>query len=383
MTVPEERPSTAVVICLPDARPERRLLGLSLGERLLLTLAAGGIARVAFVGDGDRPTCERAALDIVQLDQLDAESGTWLVASDAVFDRHLLATPEAVDDGPLRWLDGEKLPETLAALPSSPPDLAAGQASSGRGFAIRVTDKASRRAARRALLLSLRKPIDGLISRHLNRYVSTFISSRLVNTGVRPNHLTIVFTLVGLSSAVFAAHAEYWWSLVLAGALVQLQSILDGCDGEVARLTYRFSLSGQWLDSIGDDLTNYAFCLGLAIGQARVLDRPELYAAGVAVLLVQMLGSGILYRRLIKMGTGDLLAIPDVTTTPSGDGLWARFMRVLRLLFKRDSFVFMFAVLTAAQQALIAFFLFGLGSVMMAVATVLNERALVRMEANQ
>ena len=36
----------------------------------------------------------------------------------------------------------------------------------------------------------------------------------------------------------------------------------------MARLTYRFSHLGQWLDSVGDDLTNYLFCIALALGQA-------------------------------------------------------------------------------------------------------------------
>jgi len=72
-----------------------------------------------------------------------------------------------------------------------------------------------------------------------------------------------------------------------------------------------------------------------------------------------------------------LLAIPDLTRAP-GDTSLGRIFAVLRLLAKRDSFVFIFAVLTAAQLPLVAFGLFALGTVGMLVGVVANERALAR-----
>ncbi|MEA3356792.1 MAG: CDP-alcohol phosphatidyltransferase family protein, partial [Candidatus Bipolaricaulota bacterium] len=39
---------------------------------------------------------------------------------------------------------------------------------------------------------------------------------------------------------------------LIAGILIQFGSILDGCDGELARLTFRESRFGAWLDTILD-----------------------------------------------------------------------------------------------------------------------------------
>ena len=133
-----------------------------------------------------------------------------------------------------------------------------GQAQSGTGFALRVTDDRSWSVAHRALLLSLRKPIDGLISRNLNRHISTFITSYLVRTGVSPNVLTLLFLGIGLLGAGFAYMAEPWWALVLAGFLFQAQSVLDGVMVK-SRLTYQFS-HVVWLDGVGGDITNSCSC---------------------------------------------------------------------------------------------------------------------------
>lgn len=320
----DSRPDTALILCPTGNETGRRLLGLTVGERLLLTLANAGVKRIGFSGDGPRPVCPRAGLEIV--DRVRQEPGILVVDADAVLDRSLV-------------------PMT------------------------RVVDEPSAKAASRALLDSLRKPADGVVSRCLNRRLSLFLSRLLAGLGVRPNFLTVLFTLIGLSAGLLAWVAQPWWILVLAGALVQLQSVLDGCDGEVARLTFRSTKVGQWMDSVGDDLTNYAFCFGLAGGQARVLQEPLLYWAGGLTLAAQCLASGVLYRRLRIMGTGDLLAIPDTLTGRGG-----RVARWLRLLSKRDTFIFLIAGLCALQLPLFAFGLFAAGTYPMLIAVLINDR---------
>jgi CDP-L-myo-inositol myo-inositolphosphotransferase len=251
--------------------------------------------------------------------------------------------------------------------------LGRGQAPGGRGFALRVTDRALARDAERCLLLSLKKDADGLVSRVINRRVSLFCTRFLVRTGLVPNHLTIAIMALGVASGIFAALAEPWWWLVLGGALFQAQSILDGCDGEIARLTYRFSRLGQWLDSVGDDLTNYSFFLGLAIGQARAQELSWLYAFGGVVFALQWAASGINYQRLIRLGTGDLLAIPNMVTGGTPRGAVGRVIKALHVIAKRDTFVLLVAVLAAVQLPLVALFGYAAGSVGMFVGVLMNE----------
>ncbi len=368
----------AVIVCLEDADPARRLLGVSLGERLLLALSFAGVKRVCFVGSGSRPVCKRADLDIVDAEQLRQETQLLVLASDTVFDRGLLSLPSLPPNVAMRTSSGLDLDKWLQHPCEAATELSQGEAESGQGFAIRVTSHRSARQAERALLLSLRKPIDGFVSTHLNRHVSLFITRFLVKTGLPPNFFTLIFLSVGLAAAYFATQAEYGWALVLSGVLFQAQSILDGCDGEMARLTYQFSRRGQWLDSIGDDLTNYSVCFGLAIGQARVLQEPMLYWLGGAVLLVQVITSGVLYRRMLLMGTGDLLAIPDLVRTQKAEGLKGTIGDVVSLLLKRDSFIFILSLLIIFQQPLLAFYLYGIGTLPMALGVILNDYRIAR-----
>jgi phosphatidylglycerophosphate synthase len=298
-----------------------------------------------------------------------------------VFDRRLLAGPEGIPDGlPLRSMPASAWRPVIADPSGFLALLGAGEGASGRGFALRVTDLAFARRAERCLLESLKKDTDGLVSRTINRRISLSITRFLVRTGVKPNHLTVAFIVIGIASGVAAAFGEPWWWLVLGGALFQAQSILDGCDGEIARLTYRFSRLGQWLDSVGDDLTNYSFFLGLAIGQARVHDAPWLYAFGGVVFALQWGASGINYQRLVRLGTGDLLAIPNMVTGGTPTHLLGRLVKGLHVIAKRDTFVLLVAALAAAQLPLVALLGFAAGSVGMFFGVLTNELRIRRSE---
>ncbi len=375
----------AIVICPPGQSGEnihRKILGLDVGERLLLALGHGGVEKVVFTGMGPRPQSDRAPVKITsaaKLSDRDLEEGFFVLPSDLVFDRALLQSPLSLPDGiPIQYIPDDAFDDVMQHPENFLEKLGHGHAVSGRGFALRVTDDTSAKAAQRALLLSLRKPIDGLVARHINRYISLFFTKRLVGLGIRPNQLTVGIMAMGLLSGVLAAVAEPWWVLVLAALLFQGQSIFDGCDGEVARLTYRFSHLGQWLDTIGDDFTNYVFCLGLAVGQARLTGWTWLYFAAGAVLLMQIVSSGIMYRRMILMGTGDLLAVP-VLVGGGGKGS-NKVFNTLRQFFKRDAFVLIIALLAAFQLPLVAFVTMGLGTVPVFVGVIINDIKVGRLQ---
>ncbi|HUU03408.1 MAG TPA: CDP-alcohol phosphatidyltransferase family protein [Myxococcota bacterium] len=376
-----KRGSQAVILCPADSWVEHRLLGLTIGERLLLSLAASGLDKVAFAGVGSRPESKRAAIEVVELADIDRQERVLLLAADVVFDKGAWADrPRSDEVSPICLVPGADLESLLADADAWLSKRSPGMAGSGPGFAIRVGDKNSARVARRSLLDSLRKPIDGFVSRHLNRHLSLSLTPLLIRTGWRPNTFTVIFALVGVASGVMAVFAEYWWALVAAGLLFQAQSVLDGCDGEMARLTFRFSHIGQWLDSIGDDLTNYLFCLGLALGQARVSGQCWLYVFGGLTFIFQWAASGINYRRMIVMGTGDLLAIPDTVTT-SNETFFGKFMGFMRMLSKRDVFVFIVAAFTVAQLPLVAFFVFAGGTYPTFLGVLVNDIRVSRMTA--
>jgi CDP-L-myo-inositol myo-inositolphosphotransferase len=134
-------------------------------------------------------------------------------------------------------------------------------------FWIDVDTLADRRRAERALVsLAARKPLDGPVSRHVNRRLSGPISLVLLRAGVSPGAATAAAFLFALAAAAVLALGVTWAAaLVLGGLLVQLASILDGVDGEIARASLRESPLGGFLDSVLDRVADAAVLGALAV----------------------------------------------------------------------------------------------------------------------
>ncbi|MCC6648180.1 MAG: CDP-alcohol phosphatidyltransferase family protein [Polyangiaceae bacterium] len=249
------------------------------------------------------------------------------------------------------------------------------------GFApITVVDAASRARARRAMLRSLRKPQDGPTSTHFNRYISLFFTRFLVALPLHPNHVSIGILFIGLAGAYLATYGTYW-PLVAASVLYQTQSVLDGCDGEMSRLTFRGSRAGEWLDTIGDDLTNYGFFGCAAYGIYRVTANPVYLGLGVSIVTCGVLVSAIEYRYLIKIGSGDLLKYPiGVGSTDKPGAERTLFDRFIVPISKRDTFVLLTVVFTLLGILNVMLFVFAAGALGILV-TVL--RAELRMAAER
>jgi phosphatidylglycerophosphate synthase len=197
---------------------------------------------------------------------------------------------------------------------------------------IDVVSKATARRAERLLFRSLRKPQDGWTSRWLNRYISLALSRWLVKTPLQPNQVSIGILAVGLAGAWLASRGDYLGT-ALGALLFQAQSVLDGCDGEMSRVSHRGSKTGEWLDTIGDDLTNYGFFAGLSLGLWRATAFTPYLAAGAITVACGLIVSTLEYRYLIRIGSGDLLKYP--LSQGQGTGKFA----AIQPLFKRDTFV--------------------------------------------
>jgi phosphatidylglycerophosphate synthase len=133
----------------------------------------------------------------------------------------------------------------------------------------RITDDRSVERAEAALCERLRADSaasDGPLAHHVDRRVSFRISRWLVrHTQLRPNHITVIGTTVGLLAAALLSIGAYWSGVV--GALLFLcATIIDGCDGEVARLRFQESSFGQKFDVVTDNIVHVAIFVGLALG---------------------------------------------------------------------------------------------------------------------
>ena len=113
------------------------------------------------------------------------------------------------------------------------------------------TPEALRESERRLMRSQGSKTRDGPVSRHLNRPVSRWLSRYLVRTSVTPNQISLVSWLLSCVAAGLMAVSGYP-ALAIGGVLAQLASIIDGCDGEVARLKRCQSEFGGWFDAVLD-----------------------------------------------------------------------------------------------------------------------------------
>ncbi len=253
------------------------------------------------------------------------------------------------------------------------------------GFApIAVSTPREARRAVSALLRSLRKTVDGWTSTHLNRYISLACTRVLVHTGIRPNQLSVGILFIGLASGLVASRGDQT-SLVIGAALLKTQSVLDGCDGELSRLTFRGSRLGEWLDTIGDDLSNYGFFGGAGYGLWRATGWTPYLAIGALIVASGVITSAIEYRYLLRIGSGDLLQYPLTVGGPGADGppptLAAKAFGLLRPLFKRDTFVLLTLLAAIAHVLGPMLVIFGAGAIGIVVAVIKAELRMARERA--
>jgi 1L-myo-inositol 1-phosphate cytidylyltransferase / CDP-L-myo-inositol myo-inositolphosphotransferase len=113
------------------------------------------------------------------------------------------------------------------------------------------------------------KPQDGFVSRFLNRPISRRITSVLLKFPIHPNAWTISIFVLPLIACIFLVRGDYV-SVVVGAAIFQAFSILDGCDGEIARAKNLESKFGERLDYFCDFVASLLYVLALGFGLHRV-----------------------------------------------------------------------------------------------------------------
>ncbi|MFA6316616.1 MAG: CDP-alcohol phosphatidyltransferase family protein [Elusimicrobiota bacterium] len=129
------------------------------------------------------------------------------------------------------------------------------------------------------------KSQDGFMARHFDRHLSLAITRAVIESRLTPNMATVVSCLVGLAgSALFLLSPA---CDVAAAALIWLHSVLDGCDGEMARVRFQETQLGADIDFWADNLVHVALFGCLAAGMARAGHSlaPALGGAAIAGIL--------------------------------------------------------------------------------------------------
>lgn len=335
---------------LADVDPTARLLGLSMPVRLALAAAKAGFDPIRIVADpGDV-----AALQF----QLPAD-GAIAVSTDlpkAAGDVPLAVMPATLV-GEVAWLGALRQEEAESGAVRSGPDgirllaptVAVDAMDSGPRIDLTprpmaISGAAGRPAAEARLLKALVKQTDGFMARHVARPISLAVSRRLTATGVTPNQMTIVSALIGICGAPFFLSADPAVE-VIGGLLFVLHSVLDGCDGELARLKFQESRFGGLLDFAGDNLVHVAVFACMAIGWSLAVDAAWPLYLGIAAVAGTAGSAFAVYWLTLREGSG---GGPVYTSVTGGEK--TGLTRIMDDLSRRD-FIYVVLALAAFGKA--------------------------------
>jgi phosphatidylglycerophosphate synthase len=120
--------------------------------------------------------------------------------------------------------------------------------STERVSCIAATRAGERRAGREVVLEVLFRPLSNLLVPALAR------------TGIAPSAVVVANAVTGLLAALALARGSF----LAAALLLQLKTLLDNSDGQLARMTGRVTLAGRYLDTEADLVVNAALFTALA-----------------------------------------------------------------------------------------------------------------------
>jgi len=317
-----EVPGRVIVILAPDASRLAPVAGLPLVQRAVLSALRAEFDDIVVLADDARermrtllaedPRTAAARVTVRERVELGANVALTIVAAD------VLVTPPALrrkeDDGRATIVLHDAYPVLARCrardliTPAAPVVDVRPTATLGAGdgdavftalraggavvvpadaLCVRIDGPRAAAAAEAALCALLRAEsaaTDGALARAIDRRISCRLSRAIVrHTSLRPNHVTLIGTAIGLAAAALLARGTYA-SGVLGTLLFLVAAIIDGCDGEVARLTFRESTFGQKLDVTTDNVVHLAIFIGLAVGLQR--RAPDGHVATLAALLL-------------------------------------------------------------------------------------------------
>ena len=341
----------------------QRIAGLSLFERIRRSAARAGIPQVHLICPEPHSGHPALPHGIV------LEDPERLVADPA--ERHILLECGYFPDVDLLvWLDSIR-PEDLPAYLEERPHIlvvrgdqvreAAGRliqgatlsdlalqlgAASGlrhmpmeRGRLLDASSPTAIRKAEKALFRSLIKDTEGFMSKHVERPISLAISKRLVETSLTPNQMSLISIFVGLIGALLMSWPDRFWPI--CGALLFLfHSILDGCDGELARIKFMESRLGGVIDFWGDNVVHAAVFIGIARHWSAT--KPGLWPQVMAVLATAggLASAALVYWQTMRSKN----AVEPQFTSVVKDHQASSLSRVADALSRRD-FIYLVVIL--------------------------------------
>jgi len=198
--------------------------------------------------------------------------------------------------------------------------------------------------AEKVMFRSLIKDTEGFMSRFVERRISLAISRRLVNTSITPNQVTVISVFIGLLGAWLISLGTGFWQV--SGAILFLaHSIIDGCDGEIARIKFMESRLGGILDFWGDNIVHAAVFAAIGLewwGRTGAVFPLFLSATAVTATFISALLISV-STMTKKDGKGPMY------TSVSASKKKARVVKIADFLSRRD-FIYLVVILAFFQH---------------------------------
>jgi phosphatidylglycerophosphate synthase len=325
----------------PDAHQnysDASILGLGLMQRTVMAARRGGFGRIFFLArDYDPPPGITAVSDWSTLaDALPRATPLAIAPATILAETDWLKSLATMRIEPSAWA---AIPHRILMLaPSAVPDaLALLLADGGTYDLATVEERLTRRfgpatavsseidpmvvanlqdipVAEQRLLRGLVKETDGFMAQRFDRRISLEISRRLAPTSVTPNQITLLSIALGLCGAPFFLYTLWPWQ-TLGALLFLFHSIVDGCDGELARLKFQESKYGGFLDFWGDNIVHVAVFGCMAVGWARSAGASWPLWLGAAAIITTLGSAGFVHWRQLrhKEGSGPLFTSVSAT----------------------------------------------------------------------
>ncbi|MBT3181288.1 MAG: hypothetical protein HN337_02130 [Deltaproteobacteria bacterium] len=208
-----------------------------------------------------------------------------------------------------------------------------------------VTHDRDRAVAEKSLAEAIRHRIGGPIAKFINKRISLPISLILSKLWISPNTITAVNIVIGVFSGVFVADGHRYEVILFGAILFQIASIVDGCDGEVAKFTFRCSKFGQYADTLCDNLSLASFLIGIIAGYWRNTHSATAFIVGGILVFTALITFFWMIRYLKKhtesasLVTFDTQYLQKLEKQPS----WLlTFIKYGKYTLKKDVFSFMF-----------------------------------------
>ncbi len=291
---------TPALLFCHEATAGIRVAALTLLDRLVVAAHRGGAGPITIVVANGPPVLKRTTALGIPARIVTApppRDAAMLVASSDLLVQAADVRALLDHGGRLAGADGTPLP--IGVLPGGDAPwqtaLAGLPALRARGVACRITDAVSARRAEQALWASLTSASDGFVDRVFNRPCGRVLSKVLVHTPVSPNAVSLISIGIGLVAAGLFAVGNHP-TAVCAAVLFQLSAIVDCVDGDLARVLFKESALGKWLDLAGDQVVHVAVFAAIAAGCARRGQLPSALWLGLSAVAGALLSFAVIVR---------------------------------------------------------------------------------------